>query len=51
MLYGWPVALPYYLVTTRGPRGLLLLLGLAAVFLLSYLASLPLFFLLRNLAK
>jgi hypothetical protein len=44
VLYGWPVVLPDYLVTTRGPRGLLQLLGLVAVFGVSYLASLPLFF-------
>jgi hypothetical protein len=43
----WPLALPYHLFRTRGPKGAVTLLGLVGLFALTYGLSLAVFFAIR----
>jgi hypothetical protein len=44
VLYSLPVYLPYYLVRTRGPAGMVGLLGFVALYFLGFLFQLALWF-------
>lgn len=45
LIYAWPFVLPYHLLKTRGARGLLVLLGMAGLFIASYVVALAVYFL------
>jgi hypothetical protein len=47
---GWPLALPYHLVKTRGAKGGVALLGLIGLFALTYVLSLLVFFALKAMS-
>lgn len=47
-LWAWPLVLPYHLFRTRGWRGFAVIGKCIALFILTWLASLPLFYLLRR---
>lgn len=44
VFFAWPVALPYYLIRTRGPRGCLVLAGLIGLFVASCILAIGLFY-------
>ncbi len=44
VFYGWPVAVPYHLIKTRGVRGCGTMLALIGAFLGAYLFALAVFF-------
>ncbi len=39
MYFAWPVALPYYLIRTRGLKGLVIYLGFWGLYLVPYIAG------------
>lgn len=40
----WPLFMPYYLLKTRGPKGLLTMLGFAAAYVGAFVAGVSLYF-------
>ena len=50
-LCAWPLALPYHLFKTRGPRGGLTLLGLVGLFFVTYAISLLVFYAIASFGR